>query len=139
MQPTNKYHDLRLYLTFKHLYMKISTLSQIHVNCKTNQTSNVSACNRNEHSPLFNCFNYKALTITIFMSNLVMLEQSCSKLTYDLWLSRLCMTLTFNPRSFKPFKIKDFVTFHVCCKFGKIWTIQLKVKIFSFLDKNTIS
>ena len=62
------------------------------------------------------------------MSNLVMFEQSCSKLTCDLWLSRLCMTLTFNPRSFKPFKIRDFVTFHVYCKFGKIWTIQLKVK-----------
>ena len=70
----------------------------------------------------------KLLPLTICVSNLVTFEQSCSKLTYDLWLSRLFMTLTFKPSSFKPFKFKNLVTFHVCCKFRKIWTIQLKLK-----------
>ena len=68
------------------------------------------------------------------MSNLVTLEHSSKKLKFDI--SRSYVTLTFDPRSFKLFEIKDFVTYYVCAKFDKIWTIQSKVlKSFRFEAK----
>ena len=72
------------------------------------------------------------------MSNLVSLKPSSKKLKFEI--SRSSVTLTFDPKSLKLFKVKDFVINYVCVKFGEIWTIQSKViKCFSFGAKTLFS
>ena len=60
------------------------------------------------------------------MLNLVTSKQSSRKLKFDISISYV--TLTFDPRSFKPLTIEDCVAYYICAKFGEIWTIQSKVK-----------
>ena len=43
-------------------------------------------------------------------------------------ISRSCVTLAFDPRSFKLFWIKDFIICYVCAKFDEVLTVQSKVK-----------
>ena len=52
-------------------------------------------------------------------------EQSSKKLKFEF--SRLYMTLTFDPSSFRLSRNQDFIICYVCAKFGQIWTIQSKV------------
>ena len=51
------------------------------------------------------------------MSNLVSFESSSKKLKFEI--SRSSVTLTFNPRTLKLFKVKDFVINYVCAKSSK--------------------
>ena len=63
-------------------------------------------------------------------------EPSSKKLKFDI--SRSSVTLTFDPRSLKLFKVEDFVINYVFAKFGDIWTRQSKVKKYSILGQKSI-